>query len=463
MRNVGSMFKIRMIVALVVFLVPFFFASDAVSSEVLLTKNTELTVLTPMNTAIVKDEVIIAKENGSRVEWRHIVLKGNNTEIGMALGQIAQRDYGVKSLPRYADLIYGKARQEYMEKNCPPLSERMTGIAKAYGLSADNDTYDTTTLPYDAGSLACSIIYFPPENMVSGNALASRNTEWYLVPVDVYLNMSDNSTGNAVASRDFIMEIYPDQGYSTIAISMNDLNSVMDGLNSEGLGIAMLEDISSVPGQTLPAGARDCGINNLQIARLILETCRTVEEAKIAFLNNKLFFTAIASHYMIYDSRGNSTIVEWNTTSGNVIFTDGSPGKPNIMTNHPIYLYTKYSLKDLPRESNLIPYNDPYDSFRRYITLSNFTNITKSQEGRFTEMQAADALSAVSANTVIAAEGAMRPLPINTIYHVLTDLTNKSMKVKFYIMNGPIDPETGKNTSIFSPYITFRMNSSIEK
>ncbi|MDD2836340.1 MAG: hypothetical protein PHY05_09340 [Methanothrix sp.] len=33
----------------------------------------------------------------------------------------------------------------------------------------------------------------------------------------------------------------------------------------------------------------------MQIARVILETCRTVEEAKIAFLNNKLFFTGIAS------------------------------------------------------------------------------------------------------------------------------------------------------------------------
>lgn len=455
------MAKIHVIVALVVFLVQFFIASAADASEVLQTMDSKLTASLPENPAIIKDEIVIAKANESRVEWRHIVLKGNNSEIGLALGQIAQRDYGVKSLPKYVDLVYGKARREYMERNCPPLSERMAGIAKAYGLSADNDTYDTTTLPYDAGSLACSMVYFPPETMISGNALASRNTEWYLVPMDVYLNLTDNSSGNAAASRDFIMEIYPDQGYSTIAISMNDLNSVTDGLNSEGLGISMLEDISMIPDQTLSAGARDCGINNLQITRLILETCRTVEEAKIAFLNNKVFFTGIRSHYMVYDSQGDSTIVEWNETSGNVIFTNGSPGKPSIMTNHPIYLYAGYSLEDLPRESNLIPYNDPYDSFRRYITLCNFTNLSNSQEGRFNETQAADALSAVSPNTVIAAEGAMRPLPINTIYHVLTDLTNRSMKVKFYLRNGPIDPETGKNTSIFSPYITFRMDRSI--
>jgi len=455
------MSKINLIVVLMVFLVAFFIASAAYASELNRNADSKLTASTPENPAIVKDEIVIAKENGSRVQWRHIVLKGNNTEIGMALGQIAQRDYGVKSLQKYDDPIYGKARQEYMKSNCPPLVERMAGIARAYGLSEDNDAFDTTTLPYDAGSLACSMIYFPPETMISGNALVSRNTEWYLVPVDVYLNLSDNATGNAAASRDFIMEIYPDEGYSTIAISMNDLNSVTDGLNSEGLGISMLEDISFLPGQTLPAGARDSGVNNLQIARLILETCRTVEEAKIAFLNNKLFFTGMASHYMVYDNLGNSTIVEWNETNGSVIFTDGSPAKPSIMTNHPIYLYTGYSLETLPREANLIPYNDPYDSFRRYITLSNLTSTTNSQNGRFTEVQAADALSAVSPNTVIAAEGAMRPLPINTIYHVLTDLTNGSMKVKFYLMNGPKDPVTGKNTSVFSPYVTFKLDRSI--
>ncbi|OPY54306.1 MAG: Acyl-coenzyme A:6-aminopenicillanic acid acyl-transferase [Methanosaeta sp. PtaU1.Bin112] len=406
--------------------------------------------------AILKDEIIIAKDNGSRVEWRHIILQGNNTEIGMALGQIAQKDYGVESLSKYAGPIYGKARREYMEKNYPPMFERMAGIAKAYGLPADNYTFDTTTLAYDAGSMACSMIYFPPETMISGHATASRNTEWYLVPMDYYINMTDNMTGNAAASRDFLMEIYPDQGYSTMVLSMIDLNSATDGLNSEGLGISMLEDSYMGGDKMAPlAGARDSGINNLQLARLILETCKTVEEAKIAFLNNREFFSADASHYMVYDSSGNSTVVEWNRTSESVIFTDGIKGKPNIMTNHPIYLYTNYALEDLPREMDLIPYGDPYDSFIRYITLSNITN---SQKGKFTDMQAADALSAVSPNTVIAAEGAMRPLPINTIYHVLMDLDNRSMMVKFYLNNGPVDPETKKNTSIFSPYMTFKMN-----
>lgn len=428
------------------------------AAEVAKMNVTESNTSTSGNSAIAKDEIIIAKENGIQVEWRHIVLKGNSTQIGVALGQIAQRDYGIKSLSRYVDPIYGKARQVYMERNNPIMSERMKGIAMAYGLSPDNATFDTSTLPYDTGSLTCSMIYFPPDTMANGHAITSRNMEWYLVPLDVYLNKTEKSVGNAVFSRDFIMEIYPDKGYSTLAIGTSDLSTVTDGLNSAGLGISLLEDSWMEPVLNVPfAGSRDSGIASVQITRLILETCKTVGEAKIAFLANKEFLPAMGVHYMVYDSQGNSTIIEWNKTDGNLYFTDGNNSKPNIMTNHPMYLFSKYAIKDLPREKNLIPYNDPYDTFNRYITLYN---ITSSHKGKFSEMDAANALSAVSANKVIAAEGAMKPLPINTIYHVLMDLTNRSMNVKFYLKNGPIDPKTKENTSIYSPYFAFSMGNS---
>jgi hypothetical protein len=125
------------------------------------------------NPAIVKDEIIIAKENGTQMEWRHIVLKGNNTQIGMALAEISQKEYGVKTLVKYADPIYGKARQEYMARNYPIMLERMMGVAAAYGISPDNGTFDTSMLPYDAGSLACSAVYFPPSTTVNAHAVAS--------------------------------------------------------------------------------------------------------------------------------------------------------------------------------------------------------------------------------------------------------------------------------------------------
>jgi predicted choloylglycine hydrolase len=410
------------------------------------------------NPAIVKDEIIIPMENGTVTELRHIVLKGNNTQIGIALGEIAQKDYGVTSLKKYADPIYGKARQEYMARNYPVMRDRMKGIAMSYGLSRDNATFDTTTLLYDAGSLDCSMVYFPPETTLNGHVITSRNFEWFLVPMDVYLDKTEEGTGKVMFSRNFLIEIYPDHGYSTMAIGGMELNSVIDGLNSEGLGISLLEDEGMEPALETPiAGDRNSGIMSTQITRLVLETCRTMEEAKEAFLANKEFLPIGGVHYMVYDSQGNSTIIEWNRADGNLYFTDGNSSKPNIMTNHPMYKFSKYGLEDLSDEKNLISYNDPYDTFNRYITLYN---ITSSHEGKFSDEDVADVLGAVEGNTVLQVEGAMIPLPINTIWNVILDLTDRSLKMKFFLKKGPMDKATNEGTLIFTPYLAFKMNNS---
>jgi predicted choloylglycine hydrolase len=415
-------------------------------------------VVRAANPAIVKDEIIIPMENGTVMEWRHIVLKGNNSEIGAALGEIAQNDYGVTSLKKYADPIYGKARQEYMARNYPIMRERMKGIATSYGLSQDNATFDTTALLYDAGSQACSMVYFPPKTTLNGHAITSRNMDWSLVPMDVYLGKTENGTGRSMFARNFLIEIYPDHGYSTMAIAGLELNSVIDGLNSEGLGISLLEDegMDPVP-ETSIAGERNSGIMSTQITRLVLETCRTVEDAKVAFLDNKEFLPMVGVHYMVYDSQGNSAIIEWNRTDGNLYFTDGSSSKPNIMTNHPLFKFSGHESTDLAREENMISHNDSYDTFNRYITLYN---ITSSHQGKFSDEEAGDILSAVNANTILEAEGATTPLPITTIWNVILDLTDRSLKMKFFLKKGPMDKATNESTLIFTPYLAFKMNNS---
>jgi predicted choloylglycine hydrolase len=415
-------------------------------------------VVRAANPAIVKDEIIIPMENGTVMEWRHIVLKGNNSEIGAALGEIAQNDYGVTSLKKYADPIYGKARQEYMARNYPIMRERMKGIATSYGLSQDNATFDTTALLYDAGSQACSMVYFPPKTTLNGHAITSRSMDWSLVPMDVYLGKTENGTGRSMFARNFLIEIYPDHGYSTMAIAGLELNSVIDGLNSEGLGISLLEDegMDPVP-ETSIAGERNSGIMSTQITRLVLETCRTVEDAKVAFLDNKEFLPMVGVHYMVYDSQGNSAIIEWNRTDGNLYFTDGSSSKPNIMTNHPLFKFSGHESTDLAREENMISHNDSYDTFNRYITLYN---ITSSHQGKFSDEEAGDILSAVNANTILEAEGATTPLPITTIWNVILDLTDRSLKMKFFLKKGPMDKATNESTLIFTPYLAFKMNNS---
>ena len=79
------------------------------------------------------------------------------------------------------------------------------------------------------------------------------------------------------------------------------------------------------------------GILSMQMGRLVLETCCNVEEAKIAFLANKVYLSIGGIHYMVYDSTGRSTIVEWNKDDGNLLF-----------------IYSKVAPQDLPLEASSI-------------------------------------------------------------------------------------------------------------
>ncbi|VVB63183.1 Uncharacterised protein [uncultured archaeon] len=160
---------------------------------------------------------------------------------------------------------------------------------------------------------------------------------------------------------------------------------------------------------------------------------------------------------MVYDSQGNSAIIEWNNTDGNLYFTDGNSSKPNIMANHPVFIFSRYAFKDLPKNDNLNPLNHSYSTFNRYMTLYN---ITCSHHGKYSEDDAIDALEAVYANTVARIEGVPIPLPTKTLWSVILDLTDRSLKMKSFLKTGPVDPKTNESTLIFSPYLTFRLNNS---
>ncbi len=87
-------------------------------------------------------------------------------------------------------------------------------------------------------------------------------------------------------------------------------------------------------------------------------------------------------------------------------------------------------------------------------------NVINGHEGKFSDEDAANVLRSVEGNTVIQAEGALEPLPINTIWNVILDLNDRSMKVKFFLKKGPVDKTTNRSALIFTPYLAFRMNNS---
>ncbi|MDO8872983.1 MAG: hypothetical protein Q7V05_09680 [Methanoregula sp.] len=231
------------------------------------------------NTALVKNEVILPKRSGEYMEVRHIVVRGTNEEIGRVLGDIARKDFG-SGLSRYASPLYGRERQEYMKNNYPALLDRMKGVAGSYGLDPGDGNYDTSSLPYGIEPAGCSLVYFPGNVTTDGHARYTRNMDYFVVtPAEVFGNANAGSE-EKLCSKNYVLELYPDSGYSSLVIGSFDLlNAPLDGMNSQGVTVSMLVDNDAAPA-TVMDSSRASGLSTLQAMRLVLDTAADVNDAK---------------------------------------------------------------------------------------------------------------------------------------------------------------------------------------
>ncbi len=398
---------------------------------------------------ILKNEILLNRDSVNYSEVRHIVLKGTNELIGKALGEISKEDYHVTP-SRYIDPIYAKARLAYMQKNYPAFYERLKGAAEAYGVSIDSTDLDLSVLPYDAGSLGCSVVYFPPSATYNGHAMACRNLDFRTAPIDRLLGKTDISNQTGMFARTYVMELYPDEGYSSLVIGAHDLMGfVFQGLNSRGLGIELQADDSPLVVVAPLGGVRSNGLSDLMAARMILDTCKSVEEAKLVLLNNRIYFPFIGPHFLIYDKYGNSTIAEFLAKDDRVHFTDAM-NSVRVMTNHPVCLYP--TADTYPKPDVNVGY---YDSFIRFKTL---TEITSGHQGKFSQEDMIDVLRTVYAEVYygsLLSENAK--IPERTVMNSLLDLTDGTILARYYLRDGPTDPMLGGPSNIFSQFFSFTL------
>lgn len=403
------------------------------------------------NPAVLKNDILLNRDSYSYSEVRHIILKGTNEQIGKALGEISKKDYNVKP-SKFTDPIYAKARLAYMDKNYPVFYERMKGVAEAYGVSIDLADLDLSVLPYDAGSLGCSVVYFPPSVTYNGHSIACRNLDFRTASLDKLLGKTDVSNQTDMLARTYVMELYPEKGYSNLVIGGHDLMGFFfQGLNSQGLAIELQVDESPLVVTTPFGGARASGLSDLLAARMILDTCKSVEEAKLVLLNNRIYFPFIGIHFLIYDKNGNSTIAEFLAKEDSVHFTDASDSV-RVMTNHPVCLYP--TPDTYPKPDANVGY---YDSFLRFKTL---TEITSNHQGKFSEKDMIDVLRSVYAEVyygTLLSEN--EKIPERTVVNSLLDLTNGTISARFYLRDGPTDPMLGGPSNIFSQFFSFTLKN----
>ncbi len=170
--------------------------------------------------------------------------------------------------------------------------------------------------------------------------------------------------------------------------------------------------------------------------RYLLDTCRSVAEAKEALLLAKHVYGFVPCHYLIADGSGESFIFEFSPYRHDTYIIDGEG--PQCVTNHLVSQYPK--IDEFP-DSVMI------DTFDRYRTLHDAVTGKK----HFT-LDEITAINAEVANTAMAFD---HPdyAPGRTLWHALYDTANLSLRIKFYLGDRP-DPEGGDGKiAEYSDYI----------
>lgn len=374
-------------------------------------------------------ETIVAGAPHQFMEVHHILLKGSNYAIGKKIAEIARANH--IHLTPTGDALRNRVQREYMQQNYPVLFERMKGLADGYGIAIGNNDYDCSTLSqFPRARPGCSVVFYPGTETVSTHSILSRN---YDFTTGTFQGKRPQEHEMAVMSRPYIFELYPDQGYASLSICAFDLlGGVLDGINSEGLAVAILGDDETIASHGLEP-SRGIGMHELMSMRYVLDTCKDVEGAKRALLSANHYYSFIPCHYILADRTGRSFVFEFSSNRNSVHCIDGQG--PQWVTNH---LLSKFPTMDqFPEESML-------DSFERYRKLHDSIH----GENTFS----IEDIKAINASVASSDMDSNSPeyAPHRTLWHSIYDLEERSVQVTFYLGEGKVDIQ-------YSEYLTLQL------
>jgi hypothetical protein len=389
--------------------------------------------------AITSDQKV-AGGPGDFMVVHHLILRGDNQAIGRALARLAQESYGT-SVAASADPVHTKAQRHYIEKTYPALFERMRGVAQAYGKDINDDSCDFSGLGYSRIHAGCSVVYYPPEVTVSGRGIFSRN---YDFSTGTLRGARPPAGDLPSTARPYVLELHPDQGYASIAICSYDLLcGVLDGINSEGLTVALLADdelLSRFPTTIEPTRGAAVGLGVQQILRFLLDSCATADEAKEALLLTKQYYEFLPCHYLIADRHGHAFVWEYSQAHNKEYIVE-NPGQPLATTNFSLHRYMKGETPPSPADVGRVcpRYCALCEGIARHEGKVDVDFIKENQK---------------KVDAVAKPRSPERP-PGRTLWHALYCPETRSLEVSFYL--GDKKSDEGKSTIARSGYIAFRL------
>jgi Acyl-coenzyme A:6-aminopenicillanic acid acyl-transferase len=401
------------------------------------------TNLAPAADPVIREDKVVAGGPKDALEVRHLILKGTNEEIGRALAEITRERFQAEP-DRSTDRLRTRAQRKYMEKNYPILFDRMRGAAAAFGKKVDDDTWTfggLTALPSRPGRPGCSVVYLPPGVTASGTGVVSRN---YDFSTGTMFGTVPPPGQPGDTSRPYLIEMYPDCGYASLAMSAYDLLSgALDGVNSEGLTVALLADDELMEKFKLePTLEPQAGLGVLQVVRMLLDTCATADEAKQALLMTKQYYEFIPCHYLIADRHGKAFVWEYSHAH-NKEFIVEDPGKPLVTTNFSLHRHLKAGKPPSAEEAKAI--------CPRYCALAECLVAAK-------EKVTLEALKDAHkrADFVFPAPRPGRATT-RTLWHALYEPDKRAVQISYYLRDEP-GPADGKKAKVArTEYLEFAL------
>jgi hypothetical protein len=362
------------------------------------------------------------------MEVGHLVLRGTNREIGAQLATVARERHGV--VPAVGgDPLVTRARRRWYRREWPAHYERMRGAADVHGVAVDDDSVELGLLAFLGAAPSCSVAWLPPPTVAGGHATLSRNYDFPTGTLTEILGGEAQPGELPMTARPLVVETYPaDGGHACLFLCAYELlGGCIDGVNSEGLVVALLADDESTG--TDPTLAPAVGLNEIQLLRFLLETCATTGEAREALLSAKQHFMFLPCHYLVADTSGDSFV--WERTANREHLIEGR-GDVQVVTNH--LLHDRPSLDDLPAEDG------PSATYARARRL---TAAVGARSGPLSSEQVKVAHACVHREDPA--------LPSRTLWHGLYDASDRGLEVSFYLGD---DPAGGVRRS---PYLQFAL------
>jgi hypothetical protein len=345
---------------------------------------------------------------------RELRVAGSHAAIGRALAEEARDRFGWAPAP--ADPRVARARRRWFERNWPQHHARMRGVAECFGLDPECDDVNLAELEVMMGRFGCSVAWCPPAATSDGRGRLGRNFDfftgsWRELVAQFGVELPPGAAGPPLGSRPYIVSSMPDDGPASTAITLSGFDGCMEGINADGLAVALL--LADVRSATAPAAPQPrAGLNEHQVPRFLLDTCSDVAQAQEALLCAKQYDSGAACHYAVADAAGRGFVWErGDQGSEHIIETEG----PLCVTNH--LLHRHPDLAHLPEDDER-----SHHTFERIRTLSRRT-----VEAALSPASLRDALDEVAA----VEDPAWR-----TLWRTVFDPAGRSLTARFYLGDG---------------------------